>query len=72
MPSRNSKGQFISDSGNDLYIPLPGFSGLYKLLIIGFVIFPWYVILSNVNISNFLFSYLLKGSNLCASQAKLK
>ena len=62
MPIRNSKGQFTR---NDLSIPLPGLSGLYKILIIGLLIFPWYVILSNKNFSRLLFLYLLGGTDFC-------
>ena len=46
---RNSKGQFTR--GGDLSIPLPGFLGIYKILIIAILIFPWYVIVSNRNFS---------------------
>ena len=56
MPSRNSKGQFISD---DMSISLPGFTGLYKILLIAVLIFPWYVILSNRNFSTTLFGYVI-------------
>ncbi len=60
MPSRNAKGQFTSDGG--ICIPLPGFIGLYKILIIAVLIFPWYVILSNRNFSTTLFGYII-GTN---------
>ena len=60
MPSRNSKGQFTSNS--EMSIPLPGLAGLYKMLIICVLIFPWYVILSNRNFATTLFGYIL-GSN---------
>ena len=63
MPARNAKGQFISNS--DLSVALPGLSGLYKILIIGLLIFPWYVILSNKNFSGLLFGYLLGGTDFC-------
>ncbi len=56
MPSRNSKGQFVSDN---LSISLPGFTGIYKILIIAVLIFPWYVILSNRNFSTSLFGYII-------------
>ena len=55
---RNSKGQFIS-GGNDISIPLPSFIGLYKILIIAILVFPWYAILSNKNVSNTLFQYII-------------
>ena len=61
MP-RNSKGQFTSNTNNGFSIPLPGFFGIYKILFIAILIFPWYVIISNKNISNTLFQYLL-GNN---------
>ena len=60
MPSRNSRGQFTSDGG--INISLPGFIGLYKILIITVLIFPWYVILSNRNFSTTLFGYII-GTN---------
>ena len=63
MLARNSKGQFISNS--DIGIPLPGFGGLYRLLVIGLLIFPWYVILSNRNFSSIIFKYLLGGTDFC-------
>ena len=63
MPTRNAKGQFTRN--NDLSIPLPGISGLYKILIIALLIFPWYVILSNRNFSGLLFGYLLGGTDFC-------
>ena len=56
---RSSNGQFIS---GDISLPLPSFIGLYKILIIGFLIFPWYAIISNRNLSNVLFNYIL-GTN---------
>ena len=60
MPSRNSKGQFTSDGG--VCISLPGFIGLYKILIIAVLIFPWYVILNNRNFLTTLFGYII-GTN---------
>ncbi len=60
MPSRNSKGQFTNYGG--ISISLPGIIGLYKILIIGVLIFPWYVILSNRNFSTTLFGYII-GTN---------
>ena len=63
MLARNAKGQFINNS--DLSVVLPGLSGLYKILIIGLLIFPWYVILSNKNFSGLLFGYLLGGTDFC-------
>ena len=62
MPTKNAKVQFTR---NDLSIALPGLSGLYKILIIGLLIFPWYVILSNKNFSGLLFGYLLGGTDFC-------
>lgn len=56
MPARNARGQFTSDG---LSIPLPGFLGIYKILIIIVVLFPWYCIISNRNIANILFGYLI-------------
>ena len=50
---------------NDLSIPLPGLSGLYKILIIALLIFLWYLILSNKNFSGLLFGYLLGGTDFC-------
>ena len=63
MPTRNAKGQFTRN--DDLSISLPGISGLYKILIIALLIFPWYVILSNRNFSGLLFGYLLGGTDFC-------
>ena len=57
MPAaRNVRGQFVRD---DLAINLPGFTGLYKILIIAVLIFPWYVILSNRNFATTLFGYII-------------
>ena len=57
MPAaRNARGQFVRD---DLAINLPGFTGLYKILIIAVLIFPWYVILSNRNFATTLFGYII-------------
>ena len=55
MP-RNERGQFTR---NDIYIPLPSLSGLYKILVIGILIFPWYTILKNKDYSTTLFSSML-------------
>ena len=55
MP-RNEKGHFAR---NDISIPLPSFAGLYKILIIGILLFPWYAILKNKNYSTTLFSSIL-------------
>ena len=55
MPARNAKGQFTSNP----VIPLPGFLGIYKIIIIIVLLFPWYAILSNKNIANNLFRFLL-------------
>ena len=60
MP-RNERGQFTR---NDISIPLPSFTGLYKILIIGIVLFPWYTILKNKNYSTTLFSSVL-GTDYC-------
>ncbi len=73
MPSRNSKGQFISDTA--MSITLPGFTGLYKILFIAVLVFPWYVIISNRNISATLFGYII-GQNFtgcppCKSQCSV-
>ncbi len=45
MP-RNARGQFTAGE-----ITLPGFSGMYKILFICVILFPWYAILSNKHIS---------------------
>ena len=60
MP-RNERGQFTR---NDIYIPLPSLSGLYKILVIGILIFPWYTILKNKDYSTTLFSSML-GTEYC-------
>ena len=60
MP-RNERGQFTR---NDIYIPLPSLSGLYKILVIGILIFPWYTILKNKDYSTTLFSSML-GTECC-------
>ena len=60
MP-RNERGQFAR---NDISIPLPSFGGLYKILIIGIVLFPWYTILKNKDYSTTLFSSML-GTEYC-------
>ena len=61
---RDSKGRFAR--GGELSIPLPGFLGIYKILIIAILIFPWYVIVSNRNFSGAIFGYLLgNGNNFC-------
>ena len=52
MP-RNERGQFTR---NDISIPLPSLGGLYRILIIGILIFPWYAILKNKDYSTTLFS----------------
>ena len=44
---------------NGYSINIPGFVGIYKILLIAVLIFPWYVILSNKNISGTLFGYLI-------------
>lgn len=53
---RGSNGQFIS---GDISLPLPSFIGLYKILIVVVLIFPWYAILSNRNVSSTLFHYII-------------
>ena len=60
MP-RNERGQFTR---NDIYIPLPSLSGLYKILVIEILIFPWYTILKNKDYSTTLFSSML-GTEYC-------
>jgi len=60
MP-RNERGQFTKA---DIYIPLPSWSGLYKILVISILIFPWYVILKNQDFSTALFSSML-GTDYC-------
>ena len=60
MP-RNERGQFVRDNMN---IPLPNLSGLYKIFIISILIFPWYVILKNKDFSTMLFSGIL-GTDYC-------
>ena len=60
MP-RNERGQFTR---NDISIPLPSLSGLYKILIVGILIFPWYTILKNKDYSTTLFSGIL-GEDYC-------
>ena len=68
---RNAKGQFTR--GGDLSIPLPGFLGIYKILIIAILIFPWYVIVSNRNFSGALFGYLLgNGNQFCQKCEELE
>ena len=62
MPSRNSKGQYVSD--DDSAIHLPSFGGLLKILVLGIVIFPWYAIISNKNLSSSLFNYVI-GQDFC-------
>ena len=54
MPAK--KGEPIL---NGLSISIPGFVGIYKILFIAILIFPWYVILSNKNIPGIMFSYLI-------------
>ena len=54
---RDSRGRFAK--GGDLSIPLPCLVGIYKILIILILIFPWYVIISNRNFSGAIFGYLL-------------
>ena len=53
----NSKRQ--SKSNGDMLIHLPNFLGLYEILIIAFLIFPWYVIINNRNFSGAFIAYLL-------------
>ena len=60
MP-RNERGQFTR---NDISIPLPSLGGLYRILIIGILIFPWYAILKNKDYSTTLFSSIL-GTEHC-------
>ena len=60
MP-RNERGQFAR---NDIFIPLPSLSGLYKILFIGILIFPWYAILKSKNYTTTLFSSIL-GTEYC-------
>ena len=60
MP-RNERGQFAR---NDISIPLPSFAGLYKILIIGILLFPWYTILKNKDYSTTIFSSIL-GTEYC-------
>ena len=60
MP-RNERGQFAR---NDIFIPLPSLSGLYKILIIAILIFPWYAILKSKNYTTTLFSSIL-GTEYC-------
>ena len=60
MP-RNERGQFTR---NDFSIPLPSLGGLYKILIIGIVLFPWYTILKNKDYSTTLFNSML-GTEYC-------
>ena len=55
------RGQFTR---KDIYIPLPSLSGLYKILVIGILIFPWYTILKNKNYSTAIFSTML-GTEYC-------
>ncbi len=55
MP-RNERGQFTR---NDISIPLTSLAGLYKILIIGILLFPWYTILKNKDYSTTLFSSIL-------------
>lgn len=63
MPSRDSKGRFTSDS--DLSISIPSLTGLYKILIFAILILPWYVIISNRNISSILFGYMIGNTTTC-------
>ena len=63
MP-RNERGQFTR---NDISIPLPSFAGLYKILIIGILLFPWYAILKNKDYSSTIFSSIL-GTEYCQCQ----
>ena len=65
MP-RNERGQFTR---NDIYIPLPSLSGLYKILVIGILIFPWYTILKNKDYSTTLFSSML-GTEYCPTYSE--
>ena len=65
MP-RNERGQFTR---NDISIPLPSLSGLYKILIIGILIFPWYTILKNKDYSISLFFSML-GTEYCPTCPK--
>lgn len=59
MPSkRGSNGQFVTGRG-DVSISLPNLIGLYKILIIAVLIFPWYAILINRNVSSTLFQYII-------------
>ena len=60
MPT-NERGQFVRDNMN---IPLPTLSGIYKIFIISILIFPWYVILKNKDFSTMLFSGIL-GKDFC-------
>jgi len=60
MP-RNERGQFTR---NDISIPLPSLGGLYKILIIGIVLFPWYTILKKKDYSATIFSSIL-GKEYC-------
>ena len=67
MP-RNAKGQFTS--GSDMAIYIPSLAGLYKILIIAILIFPWYIIIRNRDFGTTLFNYLI-GRNTTESQCKL-
>ena len=62
MPSRNSKGQYISDDDNSIHLPSLG--GLIKIMVIGILVFPWYAIISNKNLSSTLFNYVV-GKEFC-------
>ena len=60
MP-RNERGQFTR---NDISIPLPSLGGLYRILIIGILLFPWYNILKKKDYSSTIFSSIL-GTEYC-------
>ena len=60
MP-KNEREQFAR---NDISINLPSFSGLYKILIIGILLFPWYTILKNKDYSTTIFFSIL-GTEYC-------
>ena len=59
MP-RNERGQFTKA---DNYISLAGWSGLYKILVIFILIFPWYVISKNKIFDYYIFCFIRRNYN---------